>query len=74
MGLAVCEVMQLSLELRWCDGFVGNWEYDDNASKLEAMGIKAVIDDVRLNYRQFLEGISAQSIISAQFLLSQDVN
>jgi hypothetical protein len=59
---------------RGCNGFVGNWEYDNNASKLEAMGIKAVIDDVRLNYRQFLEGISAQSNISAQFLLSQDVN
>jgi hypothetical protein len=59
---------------RGCNGFVGNWEYDDNVSKLEALGIKAVIDDVRFSYNQFLEGISAQSDISAKFLLDQEVN
>ena len=57
-----------------CNGFVGNWEYDDNVSKLEALGLKAVIDDVRFNYNQFLEEISAQSNISAKFLLDQKVN
>jgi hypothetical protein len=38
------------------------------------LGLKAVIDDVRFNYNQFLEGISAQSNVSARFLLDQKVN
>ena len=68
------DVEEYAHSSRGCNGFVGNWEYDDNVSKLEALGLKAVIDDVRFNYNQFLEGISAQSNVSARFLLDQKVN
>ena len=57
-----------------CSGYVGNWEYGNNESRLESLGIKAIIDDVRFNYNQFLEGISAQSSISVKFLLDQEIN
>jgi len=54
--------------------YLGNWEYGNNASELEALGIKAIVDDVRSSYSQFLEGIDAQSNISVKFLLDQEVN
>jgi len=57
-----------------CSGYVGNWEYSNNESRLESVGIKAIIEDVRFNFDQFLEGVSAHSDISVKFLLSQDVN
>ncbi len=57
-----------------CSGYVGNWEYGNNESRLESLGIKAIIDDVRFNYNPFLEGISAQSNMSVKFLLDQEDN
>jgi len=54
--------------------YLGNWEYGNNASELEALGIKAIVDDVRSSYSQFLEGIDAQSNISVKFLLDKEVN
>ena len=57
-----------------CSGYVGNWEYSNNESRLESVGIKAIIEDVRFNYDVFLEGVSTHSDISVKFLLSQEVN
>ena len=47
---------------------VGAWELDDNKSKLQELGVYAVIDDIQQNTRQLLEALDEQTDGSLCFL------
>jgi hypothetical protein len=52
---------------------IGTWELDDNKSKLEELGIYAVMDDIQIeqNTRQLLEVLDEQTNGSLCFLLAK---
>ena len=52
---------------------IGTWELDDNKSKLEELGVYAVMDDIQLqqNTRQLLEVLDEQTNGSLCFLLAK---
>ena len=47
---------------------VGAWALDDNKSKLQELGVYAVIDDIQQNTRQLLEALDEQTDGSLCFL------
>ena len=55
---------------------IGTWELDDNKSKLEELGVYAVMDDIQLeqNTRKLLEALDEQTNGSLCFLLAKIIS